>query len=226
MTVLVTKRDWTVITGLWLLALIPSVAGGVRAAQLAGGVARTAANARFVDMPAPVLVHIAGAVLYSFLGALQFAPGFRRRHRTWHRVTGRVLLVAGVAVALSGLWMTTFYDLPRGDNTATNAARYVVGMAMLASLVLGFAAIRRRDLPAHRAWMTRAYALAMGAGTQVLTSLPLIPVDADGPAYPAWRSVAMISAWVLNLAVAELVIRRARPARTPSRAAAGAGARA
>ncbi|MER7278289.1 DUF2306 domain-containing protein [Dactylosporangium sp. NPDC000244] len=205
-------RDWPIIAGLFVLALVPSLAGGVRVAQLTGGVERTAANARFVDMPAPVLVHIVGAVLYGFLGALQFAPHFRRRHRRWHRVTGRVLVLCGLAVALSGLWMTTFYDLPRGDNAATNAARYVVGTGMLASIVLGFVAIRRRDFHAHKAWMIRAYALAMGAGTQVFTSLPLIPLDPDGPDYPAWRSVALISAWVLNLAVAEIVIRRsARP---------------
>ena len=40
---------------------------------------------------------------------------------------------------------------------------------MAACIVLGFAAIRRGDVARHRAWMTRAYALALGAGTQVFT---------------------------------------------------------
>ena len=40
---------------------------------------------------------------------------------------------------------------------------------MAASIVLGFTAIRRGDVARHRAWMTRAYALALGAGTQVFT---------------------------------------------------------
>ena len=40
---------------------------------------------------------------------------------------------------------------------------------MGAFLVLGFTAIRRRDIPAHRAWMIRAYALGLGAGTQAFT---------------------------------------------------------
>ena len=35
--------------------------------------------------------------------------------------------------------------------------------------MLGFAAIRRRDIAAHRAWMIRGYALGLGAGTQVFT---------------------------------------------------------
>ena len=37
------------------------------------------------------------------------------------------------------------------------------------SIILGLAAIRRRDIVTHRAWMTRAYALALGAGTQAFT---------------------------------------------------------
>lgn len=40
---------------------------------------------------------------------------------------------------------------------------------MAACLVLGFTAIRRRDIAAHRAWMIRAYAIGLGAGTQAFT---------------------------------------------------------
>ena len=47
--------------------------------------------------------------------------------------------------------------------------RLVVASAMAVCVVLGFAAIRRRDIAAHRAWMIRAYALALGAGTQAFT---------------------------------------------------------
>ena len=42
---------------------------------------------------------------------------------------------------------------------------------MVASTVLGLAAIRREDVNGHRAWMTRAYVIGLGAGTQVLTLL-------------------------------------------------------
>ena len=47
--------------------------------------------------------------------------------------------------------------------------RLLVGSGMAASIVLGLVAIRRRDIARHRAWMTRAYALALGAGTQAFT---------------------------------------------------------
>ena len=76
---------------------------------------------------------------------------------------------------------------------------------MAASIVLGFAAIRRGDVTHHRAWMTRAYALALGAGTQVFT-------QGIGEAIfgtSELTSDLMLGAgWVINLAVAELVIRK------------------
>jgi len=37
---------------------------------------------------------------------------------------------------------------------------------VVASIVLGFAAMRRREIARHRAWMIRAYAIALAAGTQ------------------------------------------------------------
>ena len=43
------------------------------------------------------------------------------------------------------------------------------GSAMLVTIVLAFAAIRRRDIARHRAWMIRSYAIGLVAGTQVFT---------------------------------------------------------
>ncbi len=56
--------------------------------------------------------------------------------------------------------------------------------------------------------MTRAYAIGMGAATQVLTHLPWF-VLVGKPDEPV-RAVLMGAGWVLNLTVAELVIRRGR----------------
>lgn len=203
------RREWLIAASLILLALIPSLAGAVRLEEIASGAAETAANSRFVRMPVPVVVHIIAAVIYSLIGAFQFLPALRRRHIAWHRFAGRYLLVpAGFAVAVSGLWMTAFYDVPPVDGLGLQISRYIVGGLMFAFLVLGLAAISRLDIEAHRAWMIRAYALALGAGTQVLTSAPF--VLAFGPPDELWRLVQMDAGWLLNALVAELVIRRVR----------------
>ena len=87
---------------------------------------------------------------------------------------------------------------------------------MTASLVLGFTAIRRRDIAAHRAWMIRAYALGLGAGTQVFTEGFGEAIFGTGEVR---GDLAKGAAWVINLAVAEWAIRRpARRRRRRSRA--------
>jgi predicted membrane protein DUF2306 len=129
-----------------------------------------------------------------------------RRHPRWHRRSGRILVVAGLLVAGSGLWMTLFYPgAPGGD--LLWGIRLVVGSAMAASIVAGFTAIRRRDITAHRAWMIRAYALALGAGTQVFTQGIGNAVFGTSA---LTTDLSLGAGWAINLAVAEYVIRRSR----------------
>jgi uncharacterized membrane protein len=183
---------------------ISVTAGALRVLEIAGGPALLPTNPRVDASPAPVVVHVVAVALFALLGAFQFSAGIRRRRPGWHRRSGRVLVVAGLVVAGSGLWMTLFYpDAPGG--VLLWAARLLVGTGVAASIVLAFAAIRRRDIPCHRAWMIRAYALAAGAGTQVLTEG--ISESAFGTGDLA-KALSMISGWLVNIAVAEWVIRR------------------
>jgi uncharacterized membrane protein len=201
------------VAALLVLSAVPLAAGAFRLTQLAGGAEITPANARFFASPLPVALHIVSAGVYALLGAFQFAPGFRRRRPGWHRAAGRLLVACGLVVGLSGLWMTLFYPWPDGDGALLYAFRLLLGSAMVGSIVLGFTTIRRGDVMGHRAWMTRGYALGLGAGTQVLT-LGAGEVIA-GPPSELGRALLMGAAWVINLLVAEWAIRK-RPARVPS----------
>ena len=204
------RREWPLPAALILLSLVPVVAGAARVAELTGGAGITADNARFFAAPLPVLTHIFSASLYCLLGAFQFVPGFRRRRPGWHRAAGRLLVPSGLATALSGLWMTLFVPQPYGGDLLT-VLRLGFGSAMVVSIVLGFAAIRRRDITRHRAWMIRGYAIAQGAGTQVLTHIPWFV--AFGEPGDLSKALLMAAGWMINIGVAEWIIRR-RPART------------
>jgi uncharacterized membrane protein len=161
-----------------------------------------------------VIVHILSVVPYAVLGAFQFSSGLRRRWPAWHRRAGRLLVLLGLVVAFSGLWITATYPLKVGSGALLYVVRLAVGTAMAASILLGLRAIRRGDVPHHRAWMTRAYALALGAGTQVLTGAITAAMPGSGVLV---HDLGMTAAWVINLVVAEVVIRR-RP-RTAARPA-------
>ncbi|MDR6904987.1 putative membrane protein [Agromyces sp. 3263] len=196
--------EWLAPAGLITLSLVPVLAGSMRLTELAGGGTVTAENARFFESPIPVVVHIVASSVFLVLGALQFAPSLRRRR--WHRIAGRVLVPAGLLSALSALWMTLFYALPAVNGVAMFVMRLGFGTAMATFIVVAFVAIRRGDVTTHSAWMTRAYAIGLGAGTQVLTFLPWTLVF--GAPGQAMHAVLMGAGWVINLAVAEVAIRR------------------
>ncbi len=206
------RSGWWVPVALVALSVIPVVSGTLRLVELAGGPQVLPPNPRIDAFPAPLVVHVVGAVVYAVLGAFQFPGRLRRRRPGWHRASGRVLVGAGLAVALSGLWMTLFYpDAPGG--LLLWAVRLAVATTMAAALVVGLAAIRRHDVATHRAWMIRAYALGLGAGTQTLTQGVGQALLDTGDLSTA---LSLASGWLLNAAVAEWVIRR--PARPSHRA--------
>ena len=201
--------SWRVPAALLVLSAIPVVAGSLRLLEIAGGAQLLPANPRIDAVPAPVVVHIVAAAVFAILGVFQFSARLRRRRPSWHRRSGRVLVGAGLAVAGSGLWMTLFYTGAPGGQLLW-AVRLLVGSAMAAFIVLGFTAIRRRDIAAHRAWMIRAYALAVGAGTQAFTQGVGEALFGTGELSTA---LSMSAGWVINVAVAEWVIRRPRARR-------------
>lgn len=201
------KFEWLIPTALIILSLVPAIAGTARVVELSSGAEITPANARFFDSPVPVTVHIVGATLYAILGAFQFATNFRRRKTHWHRFVGKWILVpSGIAVALSGLWMNQFYNLPEIDGEFLYIQRIFFGSAMFLSIVLGAFAVRRKDYKTHGNWMMRAYAIGLGAGTQVFTHLPWILFF--GVPNELTRAFLMLAGWVINLLVVEWIIRK------------------
>ena len=121
-------------------------------------------------------------------------------------------MVAGLAVALSAVWMTLFY--PRSDGgDLLYAFRLLVASGMLVEHRPGLPGDPSARHLAHRAWMIRAYALALGAGTQVFTLGFGKAIFGSGDLVIALLQAA---AWVINLAVAEWFIAR-RLVRRPTR---------
>ncbi|WP_347355101.1 DUF2306 domain-containing protein [Intrasporangium sp.] len=103
------------------------------------------------------------------------------------------------------MWLTLSYAPQPRTGDLLYLLRLLFGSAMVACLGLGFSAIRRRDVTAHRAWMTRAYAIGLAAGTQVFTEGIGTALFGSGPTR---GDIAKATGWVVNLAVAEWVIRR------------------
>jgi Predicted membrane protein (DUF2306) len=203
------RPSWKLPAALLLLSLVPVAAGAVRLVGLAQGGDLSAENARFVAMPAPVIVHIVSATLFCLLGAFQFAAAFRQRSPRRHRSAGRLAAACGFLAALTGVWMTAVYPIPEAlQGELLYGVRLMVGLAMALAIVVSVRAVLGRRIARHRAWMVRAYALGQGAGTQALILLPVALIA--GTPTGLWRDVLMAAAWALNVCVAEWIIRRPR----------------
>jgi uncharacterized membrane protein len=201
--------------GLLVLSAVPVLAGTFRLIQLAGGPELIPADHRFAGTPLPLMVHVLAAIVFAVVGAFQFVPRIRGNHPGWHRIAGRVLVATGLLVAGSAVWITLIYAEKPGTGTVLYVLRLVFAPAMASCLVLGVTTVRRGDIAGHRAWMIRAYAIGLAAGTQAFTG-GIGEALFGKEALPG--DLAKGSAWVINLAIAEWIIRRqARPARSTHR---------
>ncbi|WP_298976112.1 DUF2306 domain-containing protein [uncultured Roseobacter sp.] len=210
----ISRREWAFLALVFLYSFIPAVVGLVRLPELLCAPAIIPPNPRAVIDPLPITLHILGSSIFCLVGAVQFLPSLRRYRPALHRTLGRVVAAAGCISALSGLWMTVAYAFPDAlQGPLLYVARVTLSLAMVALIAWAIVAIRSRKVAAHRAAMLRAYAIAQGASTQTalfLVAMALIDTELLG----FWRDLLLVGAWAINLAVAELLIRRAFAART------------
>lgn len=124
----------------------------------------------FAAHRALTLVHIIPGFLFMVLGPLQFAKNIRSRYLRFHRWSGRVLVISGLIIGSTAIWMSLGMTSIGGLNQA--AATLLFAILFLFSLMKAFLHIRRREIPQHREWMLRAYA----NGLAVATIRPIIGI--------------------------------------------------
>jgi uncharacterized membrane protein len=159
--------------------------------------------ASFKARPWGINPHALFGAVALFLGAFQFLPAIRRRPRV-HRMFGRIYVGAAVLTGGAGLYMAPYSY----GGWITHLGFAGLAVALLTTTLAGLAAIRRGEQYAHRAWMTRSYALMFAAVT-LRIELPLLIVFFRGNFDPAYRIVAWLC-WLPNLVAAEWMLRRFR----------------
>jgi uncharacterized membrane protein len=150
-----------------------------------------------------LVLHAAGALVALAIAPFQVSATIRQRHRRLHRLAGRVYMGGIVLGGVSGLVLAV------GASTGPVSQIGFGSLALiwLATAAMGWRTALQRDFVSHRRWMIRSFALTLSAVTLRLY-LPvagMLPI----PFEDSYRAISFL-AWVPNLLVAELWLRRRR----------------
>jgi len=165
-------------------------------------------SAHLAVAPLSWFLHVLAGAAFGIAGPMNFALALRRRFGRLHRATGRIFVGAGVVLGLTAFSLLLSVEPQR--TPVIDVARGVFGLALLVALAMAITAIRARDIPRHRAWVIRAYAIGMGAGTVALVFFPIFLVTGAPPIGLA-SDVIFVTWWALNIGFAEWVIHRITP---------------
>ncbi|MDJ0789703.1 MAG: DUF2306 domain-containing protein [Myxococcota bacterium] len=165
-------------------------------------------NAGFDEHPVPSRIHVILGALYLGLALVQFAGEVRRRWPGFHRVAGRVAVVAGVGAGITALVIAAWF--PFGGTpelVITGPFALLFGYALARGLWLA----RRRRFAEHREWMIRAMAVGTSISTMRLIFVPALISFGGQEEVARWLSLVCFGiAFVIHSTVAELWIRSTR----------------
>jgi uncharacterized membrane protein len=162
-------------------------------------------SARLAIAPIAWFAHVLAGAAFGITGPVQFVRALRSRFGALHRVLGRIFVLSGAILGLSGF--SLLVQVMSQRTPLVDIARGLFSMALLIALVLAMAAIRNRDFLRHRAWVIRAYAIGMGLGAVSLVFFPIYIITGQPPSGIA-SDILFVASWVLTIAFAEVVIRR------------------
>jgi len=150
------------------------------------------------------LVHVGPGGVVLALMLLQFSRRIRNRYRRFHRWSGRVVVVGGLASGFAGLYFGVVK--PFGGNPERVAA-LVFGGIFIVSIVRGVLLARRGDFDGHREWMIRAAAVAFGIATIRVFATIIDPLLAPF----GWRMASVRVAFAERRPQARVDVRNADP---------------
>jgi len=145
-------------------------------------------------------IHAVLAAVALLLGPFQFWRTPKGGRRGWHKVSGRLYVVACLLAAPSGL-ILAFGATTGPVSTAGFGTLAVVWFAVNA---LGWRTAVAGRFAEHRGWMIRSYALTFGA-VMLRLYLPIAPLA--GFSFEDGYRVISFAAWVPNLILAEIFLR-------------------
>lgn len=194
---------------LWLLGSLAILSAVYRLhittqALVTGTLPADPADVHYVKHVLMISLHIIPGLCFLILGPLQFVPTIRARWPKFHRWSGRIFIASGLVTAVTAVAMNIVF--PPVGGLFKSIAVYIFSVAQIVTLIVALRAILHRDIPRHRAWMIRAFAIGLSVSTMRIFFIPAyilygIPNDFT-------IALGMWVGFVVNVLAAEFILWR------------------
>lgn len=209
-------RQWPLVLTLYLLLAVPGIPALLIILVLLGqswlpAELLSLINPRYLQTPAPVLLHAGSGVLFFLTVPLQFSALLRQRLPRWHRHSGRVAFGSGLLMAASGIWLHHF--LTPADLGVRYVGLWALSLCIIGCFSMAFYRVRQHRVTAHQRWMCRGVAAVLatlsGLLLELMAAFTLGQLDGWQTAVSQWQhDYARLLALGLNLLVLEAYWRR------------------
>lgn len=151
----------------------------------------------------PLIFHLGGGLVALLVGVFQLWSGGTAKAMGAHPVSGRIYVGAVLVGSLGGMVLSVASAL---YGFAWAVGVFALAVAWLAATSMAFICIKRRNIKAHRQWMTRSYIITF-AFVIFRFATDYVPYEAWWGISPQDMAVAMIwPVWVAPLLAYDLYL--------------------
>ena len=107
-----------------------------------------------------LLPHALAGACALLLAPMQFSDRLRKRFTKLHRITGRTYVASTLILAPIGAYIQ-YLEEPLGVARSFTIATAIFAAILMITTGIGLIFALKRNIPQHRQWMTRSYAVAL-----------------------------------------------------------------
>ncbi|PAJ74498.1 hypothetical protein CJF42_10350 [Pseudoalteromonas sp. NBT06-2] len=211
-----TLNNWPVVGTLLFLTGIAGIPAMFGVALVALGVLGFTGESSLINnihfaKPGAMFVHGGAGVLFFLTMPFQFSPKVRENNPKRHKLAGRIAVISGCIMAISGVWMHNVLS------PESQGVRYsiliVTSMAICSSFLIALYYVIKGNIQVHQLWMARSIAIVLAAITPLFIDILILIIFSNFEViytmltqfqYDYGRLLGI----VINLSIVEIIMRK------------------
>jgi len=171
--------NWPVVSTLLFLTGIAAIPAMFAVVMVAIGGSGVEGDSSFINhlhfaTPSAMFVHGGSGILFFLTMPFQFSPRVRMNNLKRHKLAGRVAVVSGCVMALSGIWMHNVLS-PESQGTRYSIL-IITSVAICICFLIAVWHIKKGNIHVHQLWMARAVAIVLAAITPLFIDIIIVLV--------------------------------------------------